>query len=126
MEKKRTFISPYVYAGLIKIPDLSTSLTLKQISDGVCEYFKITLHALRGESKDRLFVKPRHIFIGIALEFSTKNANLIAKHIHRTTATIYNGFKRFEEDIKQDNEYFEDYQNIKLKLLFNASNIEGE
>lgn len=122
MEARAGLISPYVYAGLSKYVDVSKRFTLMQISNEVCSYFKITIHALRGASKDRHFVKPRHIFIGLCNEFATKNANDIAKHIHRTSASVYNGLKSFENDVKANDEYRADYETIKLNLLLSHNN----
>ncbi len=113
----------------VKVP--AQKLTIEDIREIVCTYYKISSRQLGGKSYKRRFSHPRRIYAMLCRDFTDATYDEIGKSINRTIATVFNAKNTFmkyktQEEYDQLRSRIERKENAyKLRQLYGGEHGEA-
>ncbi len=87
---------------LAKISQEEDSITLSQVEELVCRYFKITPEELRSKSRKKNHVFCRSVFAYLSRRLTKQTIEAISNYINRKHSTIIYGLECLERDMARD------------------------
>lgn len=99
--------------------EVNNDVTITEIQQVVCEFYNIKLNDIRGKSRKREIVYPRHIASYLARELTDSSLPSIAKEFGgRDHTTIMHSIEKIEKMIKTDQQVSTDVEEIKNKIKY--------
>ena len=80
------------------------NLTLRDVSEGVCRKFGMTMDQIRGVNATRHYARPRQIVMFLARELTSQSLHQIGRYLCRDHTTIYVGARRVRLRMETDPE----------------------
>ncbi|RLB10671.1 MAG: chromosomal replication initiator protein DnaA [Deltaproteobacteria bacterium] len=87
------------------------TISLEDIMNLVCKYYKIDPDSLRSKSRKRLYSNARNIYVYMARKYTDKPISEIAKSINRTHSTAIHAFEKIKDLLEKD-------ANIRKQIAF--------
>ncbi len=78
------------------------TLSLSEIQELVCKYYKVEPTMLASKSRKRIHVLPRNIYVYLARQHTEKSVEQIAKSINRSHSTVLYAYETITHKMKQD------------------------
>lgn len=81
------------------------NLTLRDVSEGVCLRFGMTMDQMRGVNATRHYARPRQIMMFLARELTSQSLPQIGRYLCRDHTTVHVGARRIRKLIAEDPDF---------------------
>ena len=91
-------------------------LTIKEIQEMVCKYFKLDLETLTSKSRKKLISYPRSTAIYLCREYTDSSLEHIGRSFNRNHSTVLYDYEKIKKHIKIDESMRKEVEFLSRKI----------